>query len=361
MSNTFYIPNVLENWKWPRRINPHYLEVKAETAAWMRSFGAFSPKVQAANDICDFCLLSSLAYPFYDKERLRTICDLMGVFLLCDGCSDIADGDGVQEMVNTTMDALRNPHTPRPRGEWIGGEVTRQFWELGIKTASPQSQKRFIETFGSYMQAVAQHAADRTNKHTPTIEEYFKIRREDVGTKPVFTILELEMDLPDEAVNHPTIQELSVLAADMIILDNDMASYNSEQARGDDNYNVITIVMYQNKTDIQEAMNWVSEYHKELEEKFMDIYENKIPKFGKPVDEQLAQYVDGIGNWVRANYQWGFESERYFGKKGLEIQRTRWVTLMPKKCSKKIDPQHPDGSKLSSHVDVGSRATTVNV
>ncbi|KAI0290411.1 isoprenoid synthase domain-containing protein [Multifurca ochricompacta] len=241
MSNTFHIPNVLENWKWPRRINPHYLEVKAETAAWMRSFGASAPKsrrpmifaTSMPNSSIQLFpgLLSSLAYPFYDK--------------------DIADEDEVQEMVNIIMDALRNPHTPRPRGEWIGGEVTRQFWELGIKTASPQSQKRFIETFGSYMQAVAQHAADRTNKHTPTIEKYFKIRRDDVGTKPVFAILELEMDLPDEAVNHPTIQELSVLATDMIILDNDIASYNNEQARGDDNYNIITILMNQNKNDIQ--------------------------------------------------------------------------------------------------------------
>ncbi|KAI0290408.1 terpenoid synthase [Multifurca ochricompacta] len=361
MSNTFYIPNVLENWKWPRRINPHHPAVKAEIAAWVRSFGAFSPKVQAAYDLCDFCLVSSLAYPFHDKARLRTTCDLMVVFVLFDEYSDVANEDEVQEMVNITMDALRNPHTPRPRGEWIGGEVTRQFWELGIKTASPQSQKRFIETFGSYMQAVVQQAADRTNKHIPTIEEYFEIRREDVGTKPCFAILELEMDLPDEAVNHPTIQELSVLATDMIFLVNDIASYNVEQACGDDNYNIITVVMHQNKTDIQGAMNWVSEHHKELEEKFMEIYENKIPKFGEPVDEQLAQYVDGIGNWVRANYQWSFEGERYFGKKGLEIQRTRLVTLLPKKCSNKIDPQHPDGSKLLSHADVGSHTIRVNV
>ncbi|KAI0291779.1 terpenoid synthase [Multifurca ochricompacta] len=342
----FYIPNVLENWKWPRRINPHYLEVKAESAAWVRSFGAFSPRAQAAYDRCDFGLLAFLAYPFLDKARLRTTCDLMAVFFLFDEYSDVADEDEVQEMVNIIMDALRNPHTPRPEGEWIIGEVTRQFWEMGIKTASPQSQKRFIETFGSYMQTVVQQAADRTNKYIPTIEEYFEIRRDNVGTKPSFAIIELEMDLPDEAVNHPTIQELSVLATDMIFLDNDIASYNVEQARGDDNYNIITIVMHQNKTDVRGAMNWVYECHKELEEKFMDIYENKIPKFGEPVDEQLAQYVDGIGNWVRANDQWGFENERYFGKKGLEIQRTRWVTLLPKKCSNKIGPQHPDGSKL---------------
>jgi hypothetical protein len=122
----------------------------------------------------------------------------------------------------------------------------------------------------------------------------------------------------------------------------DIASYNLEQARGDDNHNIITTVMHQNKTDIQGAMNWVSNYHKELEAKFMDLYENAIPKFDEPVDTKLARYVDGLGNWVRAGDQWGFESERYFGKKGPEIEKTRWVTLLPKRRVEDVGPQLVD-------------------
>jgi hypothetical protein len=94
--------------------------------------------------------------------------------------------------------------------------------------------------------------------------------------------------------------------------------------------------MHQHKIDIQGAMNWVYEYHKELEAKFMNLYENKFPKFGEPVDAQLARYVDGIGNWVRANYEGSFETERYFGKKGAEIKETRWVTLLPKEVPSPI-------------------------
>ena len=103
-----------------------------------------------------------------------------------------------------------------------------------------------------------------------------------------------------------------------------------EQARGDDSHNIITVVMHQHKTDIQGAMNWVHDYHQELQARFMDFYKKKIPKFGGPVDAELARYVDGIGNWVRANDQWDFETERYFGKNALEIEKTRWVTLLPK-------------------------------
>lgn len=49
-----YIPDCLSDWKWPRHLNPHYLEVKEASAAWLRSFKAFSPKKQYAYDVCDF-------------------------------------------------------------------------------------------------------------------------------------------------------------------------------------------------------------------------------------------------------------------------------------------------------------------
>ncbi len=93
-------------------------------------------------------------------------------------------------------------------------------------------------------------------------------------------------------------------------------------------------------------MNWVHDYHKEVEAKFMDLLENKIPKFDEPVDSELARYLDGIGNWVRANDQWNFETERYFGKKALEIGRTRWVTLLPKERPEYIGPLLVDDSLL---------------
>lgn len=107
-------------------------------------------------------------------------------------------------------------------------------------------------------------------------------------------------------------------------------SYNVEQAVGD-NHNIISIVMHHNNVDIQEAMDWVYQYHKGVQAKFMDTYENKIPKFGEPVDTELAKYVDGIGNFVRANFEWSHECERYFGKDREEFRKTRWVTLLPKK------------------------------
>jgi Delta6-protoilludene synthase len=47
-----------------------------------------------------------------------------------------------------------------------------------------------------------------------------EVRRDTIGAKPSFAILETAMNLPDEAVRHPDIVELSILSIDMILLGN---------------------------------------------------------------------------------------------------------------------------------------------
>lgn len=50
----------------------------------------------------------------------------MNLFFVFDEYSDIATADVVREQADIIMDALRNPHRPRPVGEWVGGAVTKQ-------------------------------------------------------------------------------------------------------------------------------------------------------------------------------------------------------------------------------------------
>ena len=115
----------------------------------------------------------------------------------------------------------------------------------------------------------------------------------------------------------------------VLTFDKDMCSYNVEQARGDDRHNIVTIIMHQHGTDIHGAMEWIASCHQQLLEKFLEMFED-LPQWTPEVDIQVARYVDGLGNWVRANDSWSFESQRYFGTKGLEIQETRVVALLPK-------------------------------
>ncbi|KAK7691175.1 hypothetical protein QCA50_006278 [Cerrena zonata] len=325
------IPDVLRNWPWQRSINPYYDVCKAESAAWCESFKAFSPKAQDKFNRCDFNLLASLAFPKLDKDGCRVGCDLMNLFFLFDEYSDVTDADGVRKQADIIMDALRNPTLPRPNGEWVGGEIAKQYWENGIKTCTQTCQNRFIDTFQLYLNAVAQRAIDRDQQHIRGIDHYFELRRDTMGFKPAFAIVEAKMDIPDEVMNHPSILTISAACGDLMVIANDLYSYNVEQARGDEIHNLVSIVMHEHKCDLPSAMEWISDLNDRLVEDVLSALK-EVPSFGNPAfDEQVAAYVDGLGNWVRAHDSWCFESERYFGKTGLEIQKRRVVDLLPKK------------------------------
>ncbi|CCM04069.1 uncharacterized protein FIBRA_06228 [Fibroporia radiculosa] len=336
-----YLPETMANWPWPRMINPYYEEVKAASNAWFRSFNAFKPESQRAFDKCDFCRLASLAYPWSRKEHLRTGCDLMNVFFVIDEYTDVEDADSCRMMVDIVIDALNNPHKPRPDGEILLGEVTRQFWALAVKTASPSSQRHFIESFTAYLESVVSQAADRDSGVIRDVDSYLANRRENIGARPSYVPLELGIELPDEVFYHPVIVELSIHIADLIIFDNDLASYNKEQAHGDDQHNILTVIMHQYNYDIDKAMAWLADFHAEVETKFLDGLK-RVPSWGPAIDRQVEEYLLGLANWPRCNDCWNFESGRYFGSKGLEIQKTRTVQLMPKKVNHDRDRRRED-------------------
>lgn len=56
----------------------------------------------------------------------------MNLFFVIDEYSDIAPVEEVRQQKDIVMDALRNPHKPRPEGEWVGGEVARQYVSLSV-------------------------------------------------------------------------------------------------------------------------------------------------------------------------------------------------------------------------------------
>jgi len=324
------LPNLLADWPYPRHLNPHYSQARAESSSWIQRFHAFRPSAQRAFDACDFNLLSAFAYPNMNEDQLRTACDFMNLVFVFDEQSDLQDDKGAQLLANIIMDALRNPHTPRPLGEPILGEIARQFWERAIQDATPSCQKRFIETFELYASSVVEQAHDRTHGTQRDIATYFDLRRETIGATSAFALLEMNMNLPDHVLQHPIIVALTRTCIDLIILGNDLYSYNVEQARGDEEHNLLTIVMKELSIDVHGAIDWLESLNAKLVVQYASLYQ-RVPSWREPIDSQLREYVHGIANWVRANEEWSFESQRYFGEKGPQVQKRREIALLPKK------------------------------
>ncbi|KAF8919623.1 terpenoid synthase [Mucidula mucida] len=324
-----YFPDILESWPWPRRINSYFAEVKVESDKWIEGFRAFDARGVKAFNKCNFGLLSSIAYPIASREHLRTGCDLMNLFFVFDDITDEADVETVQELANNVMDALRHPHRPRPSGESVVGEIARQFWARAIRTASPTSMKRFIDTFDAYVESVVDQAKDRSDDRIRTVDNYMELRRLTIGGKPSFALLELGMDLPDGVIEHPVMEKLTEIALDLIILGNDIYSYNKEQAANDDAHNIVTVIMYHHHETLSGAMDWIEREMRRLVDQFGRLMRVE-PFWPEEFDDQVYEYINGLGNWVRANDSWSFESGRYFGNDGLRVQKERTIVLSPR-------------------------------
>lgn len=65
--------------------------------------------------------------------------------------------------------------------------------------------------------------------------------------------------------------------------------------------------MHERKCDLTRALEWISDLHDRLADGFLSTLE-EVPSFENSVlDKQVSTYVDGLGNWVRANDTWSFE------------------------------------------------------
>jgi hypothetical protein len=115
--------------------------------------------------------------------------------------------------------------------------------------------------------------------------------------------------------------------------------------RGDDLHNIITCVMNEHHTDVNGAMLWVENFILGVAERFLAA-KAALPTWEEPLNSQVKEYCDGLGQMMRAHDDWSFESERYFGDKGLEIKENRWMSLLPKKRAMEIGPVHIDSSLL---------------
>lgn len=85
---------------------------------------------------------------------------------------------------------------------------------------SAPSQQRFLTAFEEYLNAVVVQAKDRSRHRIRDIQSYLELRRNTIGAKPSFAIMEAEMNLPEEVIKHPVMVELTNLTIDLLCIGN---------------------------------------------------------------------------------------------------------------------------------------------
>ncbi|EPT00598.1 hypothetical protein FOMPIDRAFT_1023716 [Fomitopsis schrenkii] len=324
------IPDLVSHCTIPVRCNRNWRLASVESKQWLFRGGDLTQKKRDAFHGLKAGYLTSMCYPLAGYPQLRVCCDFMNYLFHLDNLSDEMDDRGTLGTAIKVMDPLYHPEASRPTTRV--GKLTKDYWRRLIQTGSPGAQQRFIETFDMFFQAITEQARDRANGLIPDLESYIAIRRDTSGCKPCWALIEYanNLDLPWEVMDHPIVRGLGEAANDLVTWSNDIFSYNVEQSKGD-THNMIIVVQKQQGLDLQSAVDFVGDLCKHSIDRFHFLREN-LPSWGPEIDRDLAIYVDGLADWITGSLKWSFESERYFGKQGLEVKRTRVVTLLPRRA-----------------------------
>ena len=67
-----------------------------------------------------------------------------------------------------------------------------------------------------YLESVVQESIDKKDHRILDVKSYIDVRRLTSGVKPSFSIIELGLDIPDDVMAHPAMQEMIIAAVDMV-------------------------------------------------------------------------------------------------------------------------------------------------
>ncbi|KAG6894912.1 hypothetical protein C0992_003990 [Termitomyces sp. T32_za158] len=93
-------------------------------------------------------------------------------------------------------------------------------WKSISKVASVAARHRLVKNVKSCMTAIVQEVQDRALEYVRDIDEYLPLRRETLGAKLAFSVLEFQLNIPNEVFEEPIIQRLTNACLDLIILSN---------------------------------------------------------------------------------------------------------------------------------------------
>jgi len=289
----------------PLRVNPHYFPtVRSEGYRRIQTLLQKDDAWSAKNASVELGLLCSTWAPTAGAEALQTLFDYNHwVFLFDDQfdeghlkCDPAAALDETRTMSAIMEGSLRVP-VDVARGDGIN--PIRYLWQTVCdrvrQGASEAVYGRFRELHQHYFDGLLLQVEDARAGHpsTRSVEDYLRFRIRTIGVFPAFPITEYAegVDIPAHAYQHPSIQEIMHVSAEMVILVNDIASFKKDQVMGVE-FNIINVLRRTaGGMSVQQALDRTSVM---LDACYRRWYRAlaEMPIWGEATDYQVLRYID---------------------------------------------------------------------
>ena len=307
----------------PIRISPDVARAEAVHLDWPRSFGLLPSEVSARRHVQGrFPELAARFNPRAVGPELDLSTDQMSWFFLFD---DLFDGDAgtsvasaralvdAVEAVLSEGDGAAVPDLTNP--------IVAAFadlWRRSCEGMSPQWRARAAGSWRTYLAGHVTEAANRRADVDPSREAQIAVRAETGGVRPILDLAERlgGYELPDSVWHGPDLSEMRRLAAEVVILDNDIVSVEKEERIGDHNL-VLHVERSRTGTSRDQAVAEVAELLRTRTERFLELAV-EFTGAGQDPDGRAARaedrrrYVeDALTTVMRGAHDWQQHSERY--------------------------------------------------
>jgi hypothetical protein len=105
-----------------------------------------------------------------------------------------------------------------------------------------------------------------------------------------------------------------------------MHSYIRESSCGLGDHNIMTTIMAEYNLGLQDALVWLGTYTDAIVSRFLSNLKG-IPSWDPDTDKRVQMYIEGVGQCVRGNDDWCYETTRYYGDNGLKIRDDRILRI----------------------------------
>jgi hypothetical protein len=152
-------------------------------------------------------------------------------------------------------------------------------------------------------------AANRVEEHTPDLNSYALLRIHNGAMKVSVMLLDVAegYELPHEELARADVRALIEATCLLVGWDNDILSYQKERIRGGGTQNLLDVLAHASGKSAAEAMPDAMF----LRDQIMVLFTELSAKVRSTAGHELNRYVASLGDWIRANLEWGISCERY--------------------------------------------------
>ncbi|MGS2763055.1 terpene synthase family protein [Sinomicrobium sp. M5D2P9] len=309
----------------PSFINTHVKETHEHNMQWLQQHNLF-PDKESYNlyDSQYHTYLMARMCPTAEKELLFAIADFSSLLFIVDDdlekktghkVASVQSRQALEKFISTSVSVMkgRKKIQTEPGKEIFSAlaDSSMRLYAFGGK----RWHDNFIQSFADTFNAAIWELENVAKGYCPTLEEYMKYRSFFAGANLATDMAEIvaNINLPEEIMQHPAVQQLLKLSRNLVSFANDMFSLSKEivQNNTNDKHNLVFIMQEKYNLSLEEAILKAAEFHDEQAREFISL-SSDLPVFGAGIDKEISRYITALTYVVKGNIDWSEnETTRY--------------------------------------------------